>query len=176
MLWKKMGLAGQMAIGLIAGVVAGLLTQKGAWIITDIYKPLGQLFITLVRMVVVPLVFTTLVAGAASVADIRKLGRVASKTLIYYFATTAVAACIGLVVADLLQPGSGFTVTLEGLKAPNVEPKPLVQVLMDIIPVNPFDAFAKGNMLQVIFFAIIFGFAVSTLKEKGQIYSHIEPF
>lgn len=165
---KKMGLAAQMAIGLIAGVIAGLLTTKDAWIIADIYQPLGQLFITLVRMVVVPLVFTTLVAGAASVADIRKLGRVASKTLIYYFATTAVAACVGLIVADFLRPGSGFVLTPQGLEAPDVTPKPLAQVLMEIIPTNPFDAFAKGNMLQVIFFALIFGFAISTLKEKGR--------
>lgn len=165
---KKMGLAAQMAIGLIAGIIAGLLTPKDAWVITDIYQPLGRLFITLVRMVVVPLVFSTLVAGAASVADIRKLGRVASKTLIYYFITTAVAAGVGLIVADILQPGSGFTLTTEGLKAPNVAPKPLAQVLMDIIPTNPFDSFAKGSMLQVIFFALIFGFAISSLKEKGQ--------
>lgn len=164
---KKFGLAAQMAVGMAAGILAGILTGSDSWIINDIYNPLGQLFITLVRMVVVPLVFTTLVAGAASVADLRKLGRVATKTLIYYFATTAVAACIGLVIGDIFQPGNGFIVSKMDLAVPEVTPQPLSQVLMDIIPINPFDSFAKGKMLQIIFFALIFGFALSSLKGKG---------
>ena len=103
---SRMSLPTQMAIGMVLGVAAGALTPAmgldPSW-----YKPVGQLFINLVRMVVVPLVLTTLVAGAASVGDVSKLGRVAGKTLAYYLITTAVAVVIGLVLANIFQPGSG---------------------------------------------------------------------
>ena len=120
-------------------------------------------------MVVVPLVLTTLVAGAASVGDVSRLGRVAGKTLIYYLVTTAVAVIIGLVLANLFQPGSGLNISTDGLTAKNVTPPPLVDVLMNIVPINPVDALAKGNMLQIIFFAMLFGFGLSSAGEKGKI-------
>ena len=121
-----------MVLGIAIGAVAPSLNIEASW-----FKPLGDLFITLVRMVVVPLVFTTLVAGAASVCDVKELGRVASKTLIYYLFTTAVAVVVGLVLANLLRPGLGLTLS-------------------------------KGNMLQVIFFALLFGFALSMLGDRGR--------
>ncbi|MBR3881151.1 MAG: dicarboxylate/amino acid:cation symporter, partial [Mailhella sp.] len=124
--------------------------------------------ITLVRMVVVPLVFCTLIAGAAAVCDVKKLGRVATKTLVYYFATTTAAVAIGLVLANFMSPGEGLTISLEGLQPKSKAAPPLIKVLMDIIPLNPIDALAKGNMLQVIFFAIMFGFGLSMLGEKGR--------
>ncbi|MBQ4325934.1 MAG: dicarboxylate/amino acid:cation symporter, partial [Mailhella sp.] len=96
---KKMSLPAQMGIGMVLGVIVGAMAPsmgfEAAW-----FKPIGDLFITLVRMVVVPLVFCTLIAGAAAVCDVKKLGRVATKTLVYYFATTTVAVAIGLVLAN----------------------------------------------------------------------------
>lgn len=90
---KKMSLPAQMGIGMALGVIVGAMAPsmgfEAAW-----FKPLGDLFITLVRMVVVPLVFCTLIAGAAAVCDVKKLGRVATKTLVYYFATTTVAVAL----------------------------------------------------------------------------------
>ncbi len=164
---KHLGLPAQMGIGMILGIVVGALAPsfnlEASW-----FKPLGDLFITLVRMVVVPLVFTTLVAGAASVCDVKELGRVASKTLIYYLLTTTVAVVIGLILANLLRPGMGLTLSMENLQVKDVSAPPLIKVLMDIVPLNPIDALAKGNMLQVIFFAILFGFALSMLGEKGR--------
>ena len=107
---SRMSLPTQMAIGMVLGIAAGALTPAmgldPSW-----YKPVGQLFINLVRMVVVPLVLTTLVAGAASVGDVSKLGRVAGKTLAYYLVTTAVAVVIGLVLANIFQPGSGLSIS-----------------------------------------------------------------
>lgn len=101
-----------MGIGMVLGIVVGAMAPsfnlEASW-----FKPLGDLFITLVRMVVVPLVFTTLVAGAASVCDVKELGRVASKTLIYYLVTTTVAVIIGLILANLLRPGLGLTLSME---------------------------------------------------------------
>ncbi len=163
-----MSLPTQMAIGMILGIIVGALTPVFNFD-PSYFKPVGQLFISLVRMVVVPLVLTTLVAGAASVGDVSRLGRVAGKTLIYYLVTTAVAVIVGLVLANLFQPGSGLNISTDGLTAKNVTPPPLVDVLMNIVPINPVDALAKGNMLQIIFFAMLFGFGLSSAGEKGKI-------
>ena len=163
----RISLPVQMAIGMVLGVVAGLAAPSmgfdPAW-----FKPVGQLFINLIRMVVVPLVLATIVAGAASVGDLSKLGRLASKTLIYYFCTTAVAVLIGLVFANILNPGEGLNLSTEGLKAQAVKAPRMVDVFLDIVPLNPIDSMSKGNMLQVIFFAMIFGFGLSAVGERGK--------
>lgn len=164
---RKLSLPTQMAIGMVLGLVAGLLAQS-IQIDPNYFKPLGQLFISLVRMVVVPLVFATLVAGAAGIDDARKLGRVATKTLIYYFATTGIAVAIGLVIANLVQPGAGLNLSVEGLKVKDVTPPSMIDTFLNIIPINPVDAMAKGNMLQVIFFAVVFGFALSSMGEPAK--------
>ena len=146
---SRMSLPTQMAIGMVLGIAAGALTPAmgldPSW-----YKPVGQLFINLVRMVVVPLVLTTLVAGAASVGDVSKLGRVAGKTLAYYLVTTAVAVVIGLVLANIFQPGSGLSISTEGLKAKEVAPPTLIDVFLNIVPINPIEALSKGK--QVLHF------------------------
>jgi DAACS family dicarboxylate/amino acid:cation (Na+ or H+) symporter len=123
-------------------------------------------------MVVVPLVFATLVAGAAGISDISKLGRVATKTVLVFALTTAVSVAFGLIVAGLIDPGLGLTLSTEGLVAKQVAAPGLSKVLLDIVPLNPFDAFTKGNMLQVIFFAIMFGFCLSALGERGKPVLH----
>lgn len=163
---KRMGLATQMAIGMILGVIAGLIAPlinfDAQW-----FKPFGQLFINLVRMVVVPLVLATLVAGAASVSDISRLGRVAVKTLLFFFICTACAVALGLILADVFHPGLGLNIALDNATAKDVNPPSLVQVLMNIVPINPIDSLAKGNMLQIIFFAVLFGFALSMCGQKA---------
>ena len=168
---SRMSLPTQMAIGMVLGIAARALTPAmgldPSW-----YKPVGQLFINLVRMVVVPLVLTTLVAGAASVGDVSKLGRVAGKTLAYYLVTTAVAVVIGLVLANIFQPGSGLSISTEGLKAKDVAPPTLVDVFLNIVPINPIEALSKGNMLQIIFFALLFGFGLSVIGDKGKQVLH----
>ena len=164
---SKMSLPLQMAIGMAAGILVGVLAQN-----TDlgptVLKPLGDIFIRLIRMVVVPLVFATLVAGSAGISDTSKLGRVATKTLLFYLITTAAAVAIGLLIANITQPGAGLNITTEGLKAKAVTPPALKDTLMNLIPLNPVEAMAKGNMLQIIIFAIIFGFGVSALGEAGR--------
>lgn len=163
---KRMSLPAQMAIGMALGIVIGVLAPAvgldASW-----FKPLGQIFITLIRMVVVPLVFFTLIAGAASVSDVRTLGRVATKTLVYYIFTTALAVFIGLLLANLVQPGVGLSLSTENLTAKQATVPPLVKVLTDIIPLNPVDALAQGRMLQIIFFALLFGFGLSMVGERG---------
>ena len=160
----RISLPTQMAIGMGLGIIAGMLVPD----MGHVFKPLGQLFINLIRMVVVPLVLCTIVAGSASVGDINKLGRVATKTLIYYFGTTAVAVVLGLVFANIFNPGEGLNIATEGLKAKSATPPKMVDVFLNIIPLNPIDAMGKGNMLQVIFFAMLFGFGLSAVGERGK--------
>jgi len=157
----------KLAIGFGLGIIAGLIFQFTGWN-AKILQPFGDLFIRLIRMVVVPLVVSSLIAGAASMGDTTKFGRVAVKILVFYFFTTAVAVTIGLVVANGVHPGSGIALIPEGLEAKEVVAPTLTQTLLNIVPMNPIEAMAKGELLPMIFFAIIFGFALSALGEAGR--------
>ena len=162
----KISLAWQMMIGLALGVVVGALVEQET--AKTFLQPLGDLFIRLIRMVVVPLVLATIIAGAAGISDTSKLGRVATKTLICYALTTAVAVAMGLIFASFIQPGVGLDLSTEGLAAKAVEAPPLTQTLLNIVPINPMQAMSEGQMLQIIFFAVIFGFGLSALGERGK--------
>ena len=111
----KISLTTQMLLALVLGCVCGLIVSA-VGISPAYFKPLGDIFITLIRMVVVPLVFTTLVAGASSVGDLHKLGNIAVKTLCYYVGTTAIAVTIGVVIANVIQPGVGLTIRRKELR------------------------------------------------------------
>ena len=147
-----LGLPMQMMYGLVLGVVVGTMVSSefGATYL----QPLGQLFIRLIRMVVVPLVVATLIAGSAGLGNASKIGKIAVKTILFFAVTTAIAVTIGLIVANIMEPGTGLTISVEGLKAKAAAAPALSKVLLDIVPINPIEAFAKGNMLQVIFFSI----------------------
>lgn len=160
------GLPMQMMLGLILGVIVGAFVS--AEFAQTWFRPLGDLFIRLIRMVVVPLVFATLVAGAAGISDVSKLGRVAIRTLLIFMATSAVAVIMGLIIANLIDPGIGVTLSTEGLKASQVKAPSFVKTLLEIVPINPMEAFSKGAILQIIFFAIMFGFCLNALGEKGR--------
>ena len=150
------------------------ISRFGEQVIT-VLRPIGQLFMRLIKMVVVPLVFASLLVGVASLGDIRKLGRLGSRTLGLYLGTTAVAVSIGLVCAYVVQPGQFIdpadrTVLLaqfgaaagDRMSAAAVSPS-MVDTLLDIIPTNPLDSLTSGNMLQIIFFAIVLGVAITAL-------------
>lgn len=168
----KLGLATQMFLALILGCICGLIVSA-VGINPAHFKPLGDVFITLIRMVVVPLVFFTLVAGSSAISDLHKLGSIAVKTLVYYVGTTAIAVTIGVIIANVIQPGVGLTISTEGVKALEVNPPSLLKVFMGIIPLNPFEALTKGNMLQVIFFALFVGMACSTLKKEYEVVNRV---
>lgn len=154
----------QMMYGLVLGVIVGTMVSSefGATYL----QPLGQLFIRLIRMVVVPLVVATLIAGSAGLGDASKIGKIAVKTILFFAITTAIAVTIGLIVANFMEPGTGLTISVEGLKAKAAAAPPLSKVLLEIVPINPIEAFAKGNMLQVIFFSIFFGFCLSLMGDS----------
>ncbi|WP_034868464.1 dicarboxylate/amino acid:cation symporter [Clostridium lundense] len=164
-----MSLVTKIMIGLILGVIVGLLFVPAPKIATTYIKPIGTLFLNLIKMTIVPLVFASLVVGAASIGDVKKLGRIGGKTMIYFFATTAIAIVIGLILANIFKPGVGAPL-VQGAQQKATEAPSLIQTLLDIVPTNPVDALAKGNMLQIIFFALFTGVGATYIGEKGQPY------
>ena len=167
----------KILLGMIFGAAAGIFFGSE---IGEI-KPLGTAFIRAIQMIVVPLVLASLITGTASLGDISKMKRIGSKTLAYYLISTAVAITIGLVLANLLQPGSGMDA---GVKARLLEsysqeasskltvaqnPISVVDTFLNMIPKNPFEALSGASMLQIIFFSIITGIALTLIpKEKAQ--------
>jgi len=156
-LWKR--ILGALVIGVIVGMLWGPGSESLSWI--------GDMFMRLIRMVVVPLVFVTLISGVVSMGDPSKLGSLGAKTLAIYMATTLAAITIGLTLAVIMQPGAGvdFTGSAPGQIQETI---PLSQRLIEIIPVNPIAALAEGNILAVIFFALMVGVSLLTIGEKGK--------
>ena len=161
---KKVPLIWKIAIGFVLGIIAGALFKDKAAILA----PIGKIFITLLKMLIVPLVFSSLVVGTASLGDPRKLGRIGAKTIGLYLITTAVAIVIGLILGNLLQPGSGMALSVDtsSFKAP--VPPSTTDVLLGIFPSNIAQALTEANMLQIIVFALFFGVAAVLAGEKGK--------
>ena len=156
-LWKRILLA------LVLGVIAGMIWGPGAASISW----LGDLFVRLIRMVVVPLVFVTLVSGVVAMGDPAKLGSLGAKTLAIYMVTTLAAIVIGLILAAALQPGVGVDLSAAAPMAVQ-EAIPLSERLLSIVPSNPIAALAEGNILAIIFFALLVGVSLLTIGEKGK--------
>lgn len=151
---KKVSLIGWVLIGFVLGAIVGALMGADA----AVFKPLGTIFVRLLRMLVFPLIFATLAVGVSGVGGV-KLGRMLGKTFLLYYSTAIFAIILGLILANL----SGVGIGMDLGKAAEVkigQVPPLSEVLMNIVPTNPFEAFTKGDALQVIFFAIIFGISM----------------
>src|SRR5690606_14830058 len=134
-----------------------------------LFHLVGQIFLRAIMMLVVPLVFISLVNGAASMGDIKKLGRVGVKTIAFYLSTTAVAIIISLLLGYFLIPGIGLDLTTIAAVETTASVKtPIVQILYEMVPNNIFSAFAQGSMLQIIVFALLSGVGLSLLGEKGE--------
>ncbi len=153
----------KVLIGFVLGAILGAIWGPGiVWV-----KPVGTIFISLLKMLIIPLIFSTLVVGVASIAEPKKLGRVAGKTIAYYLVTTAFAIIIGLLLGNIFQPGAGMNLVLEGPVKEAAKAPSLVDTLINLIPTNPIGAMANGIVLQVIVFALFFGYAMTKAGEKG---------
>ena len=171
---KKMTLTTKILISLVAGIVTGLLLFSlkdiplvENYIIGFFLKLGGSIFIKSIKMLVVPLVFISLTVGSSAMGDVKKLGRIGIKTLTFYLFTTAIAITIALVLANIVNPGSGLIIeNMAKASTATSQPKPFVDVLIDIIPSNPISAMANGNMLQIIAFALLTGAGLTILGDK----------
>jgi Na+/H+-dicarboxylate symporter len=179
-----MSLLTKIFVGMILGIIAGLAFGGSVWTVGDAeftlasIRPVGDLFLRLIRMVVVPLVFASLLVGTASLGDPKKLGRIGMKTVAFYLVTTALAITIGLFIANTVAPGSGLPAeTTETLLAEfetgaaeatiSMRQRPgTVETLLEIVPTNPVGSLAAGDMLQIIFFALFFGVALTLIKNR----------
>ena len=162
---KKVSLSVKIFIGLALGVLVGLMISPE--IATTFIKPLGTLFLNLIKMIIVPLVLSSLVVGSASTGDVGKLGRIGIKTLAYYLVTTAFAVMLGLLLANILNPGLGLSIPMDATAEAKEIPS-VVDTLLNIIPTNPIQAMANANMLQIIVFALFLGIAITLIGEKGK--------
>ncbi|MDF2677935.1 MAG: gltT [Bacillota bacterium] len=164
---KKLSLVTKIFIGLIAGIVVGILMQSVPEVATTYIKPFGTLFLNLIKLIIVPLVLSSLIVGTCSLGDVKKLGRIGGKTMLYYLFTTAFAVTIGLVIANLSNVGAGFSIPTDAVVETTEAPS-IVDTLLKIIPTNPFKAMVEGDMLQIIAFAIIFGAGIMGVGIEGK--------
>ncbi len=155
----------QIFIAIILGVLVGLvLGEKSSHL-----KLAGDMFIRLLRMIIIPLILASMVAGIVSLGDIRRLGRIGLKTLIYYMASTILAVVVGLVLVSLMRPGIGVEIPAEeAVDASGTEAPSILSIVTDIVPTNLFEAMAQDKVLSIILFSLLLGVAISSTKEKGR--------
>jgi Na+/H+-dicarboxylate symporter len=163
---KKLSLAAKTFIGFGLGIVLGVIFGEKA----SIVKPLGTIFLNMIKMIVVPMVFFSITAGVAALSDIKKLRNIGVKVVGLYAITSAISVCIGLIMANVTNPGLGFD--MSALASDSVyEAKEMPSVLDTIInafPSNVFVSFTQGDMLPIIVFAIFVGVALIMMGERGQ--------
>lgn len=177
-----MSLTRRILIAMVAGILLGslfnMLLHTSAvsetyqaiindWVVYGLFDVVGRVFIASLQLLVVPLVLVSLICGASSLGDSARMGPIAGKTLLYYLCTTAIAISIALVVALLIKPGAGVELAGEASFEVAAAP-PITEVLVNIFPSNPVRAMAEGNMLQIIVFALLFGYAISHAGEEGR--------
>ena len=180
---KKIGLTTKIFIALIAGAIFGIILcylvpsghVRDDIIVEGILYVIGQGFIRLMKMLVVPLVFCSLVCGSMAIGDTKKLGTVGVRTLIFYLFTTALAITVALTVGNIIDPGIGLDMSAIKTNAADVaqmEATSLTDTLLNIIPDNPVNSLASGSMLQIIVFALIIGVILAKLGDRAETVSN----
>jgi Na+/H+-dicarboxylate symporter len=176
-----MSLTNRILIAMVAGILLGSLLNflmagvlgEGAvafldtYLVNGLFDVVGKIFIASLRLLVVPLVLVSLICGSSSLGGEARMGPIALKTLGFYLATTAIAISLALFFAVLISPGEGVNLNAEVDYQPDAAP-PLSEVIVNIFPTNPFAAMAEGNMLQIIVFALLVGYAISHAGESGR--------
>lgn len=163
---RKLSLSTKIFIGFVVGIVLGIIFGEKMLIV----KPLGDIFLTLIKMIVVPLVTFSIITGVASIGDIQKLKKVGTKTILYFIITTACAGIIGLAISNFIQPGSGVdmsAIASTGKYEAKAMPG-LGATILGMFPDNPIKAMASGNLMQIIIFAIFFGVALTAIGDAGK--------
>jgi Na+/H+-dicarboxylate symporter len=172
-LFKK-NLTQQILIAMLLGcVVGGILNfwvelTAIQWLINNVLHVIGQIFVRLLSMLVVPLVFVSLVCGVAALGDIGKLGRLGGKALLFYLATTAVAISLALTIATIVSPGQGYHLEVQQLTYSASTPPTIAQTIIELVPKNPIQAMAQGQMLPLIIFSLLFGIALLMAQDLGK--------
>lgn len=179
---KKWSLTNKIFIGLIGGLILGIVFNlfvprsyvRDTIFVDGIFNVIGNGFIRLMKMLVVPLVFCSLVCGSSAIGDTMSLGKVGGKTIIFYLATTALAVTVAITVASVIRPGIGLNMdAIEVSEVKVTESTTVADTLLNIIPDNPIGSLANGNMLQIIFFALVVGILLAKMGERAEMVSNL---
>lgn len=172
---KKFGLATQIFVALVLGIVVGAVFYGNKTAISYI-TPIGDIFIHLIKMIVVPIVISALIVAVAGVGDMKKLGKLGGKTILYFEIITTIAILMGLLAANIFQPGTG--VDMSNLQQSDIssykqtadatEKKGFAETIVHIVPKNVFESISQGDLLPIIFFSVLFGLGVAAIGEKGK--------
>jgi Na+/H+-dicarboxylate symporter len=178
---KKIGLTTMIFAGLIGGLILGVILNlfvpncyfRDTILVEGIFYVIGNGFIRLMKMLVVPLVFCSLVCGSAAIGDTKSLGKVGGKTIIFYLATTALAVTVAITVASVIRPGIGLDMSAiqkgDGVETQSTS---VAETLLNIIPDNPIASLANGTMLQIILFALIVGVLLAKMGERAELITN----
>lgn len=172
---KKFGLAIQILIGLTLGIAVGAIFYGNPAVQTYL-QPIGDIFLRLIKMIVIPIVVASIIVGVAGTGDMKKLGKLGGKTLLYFEIVTTIAIIIGLLAANIFQPGKGINMSelSKGDISKYVETTETVanhgfmDTFVNIVPTNIFQSLMNGDMLAIIFFSVFFGIGIAAVGEKGK--------
>ncbi|MGI9275781.1 MAG: dicarboxylate/amino acid:cation symporter, partial [Endozoicomonas sp.] len=173
--WVRLSLTAKVLIGMLVGLSVGLVMRNlfagnllvEDYLVNGLFHVVGQIFLTSLRMIVVPLVFTSIVCGACSLKDISVLGRLGGKTVVLYLMTTCIAISLAMGVALVVAPGEGANLESAAQYATNTAPS-ISEVIIGMFPSNPVEAMASGNTLQIIVFALLFGIAIAAAGKPAE--------
>lgn len=162
---KKLSMSAKVFLGFGIGIVLGMIFQKDILLV----KPVGDIFLKLIQMIVIPLIFCSIISGIASIGDTGKLRRIGTKVMGFYIVTTILSTILGLVVAHIIRPGTGFRmydIQASGEAVKAAEPMSVGSAILGMIPSNPIAALAKGELMQVIVFAVFVGVTITILGDR----------
>src|SRR5688572_26839384 len=165
---RAVTLTQQIFIGLLIGILVGAFVDAfhPEWAIY--FRPFSQLFLRLIKMVIAPLIFATLVAGIAGAGHIKVVGRMGLRAIIYFEIVTTLALIIGLVAVNITKPGVGVNLPMGQQSTITAKAQTWDQILLHVVPESVIDAMARGDVLQIVTFSIVFGIALGMIGEKGR--------
>ncbi|ASS92534.1 cation:dicarboxylate symporter family transporter [Peribacillus simplex] len=171
----KLSLASQIFIGLILGIIVGAIFY-GNETAQNFLQPFGDIFLRMIKMIVVPIIVSSLIVAVAGVGDLKAVGKLGAKSLSYFVVVTMIAIAVGLISANIIQPGAG--VNMNNLEQTDIstyvdtaetkQHESFVDTLVHIVPSNPVKAMVEGDMLAIIFFSVLFGLSIAAIGEKGK--------
>ena len=171
----KLSLASQIFIGLILGIIVGAIFY-GSEAAQNFLQPFGDIFLRMIKMIVVPIIVSSLIVAVAGVGDLKAVGKLGAKSLSYFVVVTMIAIAVGLISANIIQPGAG--VNMDKLEQTDIstyvdtaetkQHESFVDTIVHIVPSNPFKAMVEGDMLAIIFFSVLFGLSIAAIGEKGK--------
>ena len=165
---RGLTLTQQIFIGLILGIIVGAIIDATHPAYAVYFRPFSQLFLRLIKMVIAPLIFATLVAGIAGAGHFKVVGRMGLRALIYFEVVTTLALVIGLVAVNITKPGVGVNLPMGQASDITAKPQTWDQILLHVVPESVFDAMARGDVLQIVVFSLFFGIALGMIGDKGR--------